>query len=56
MLDPLDPETTMAFKLLYSVKDFLADPPVLSRASFRIRFTWDKRYIEEAAGSTTYRT
>lgn len=39
MLEPFDPETTIAFKLLYSVKDFLADPPVLSRASFRIRLT-----------------
>lgn len=39
MLDPLEPATTMAFRLLYSVRDFLADPPVLSRASLRILFT-----------------
>lgn len=40
MLLPFDPDTTMAFKLLYSVSDFFAEPPVLSRASFRILFTW----------------
>lgn len=45
ILDPLEPETTIAFKLLYSVNDFLAEPPVLSRASFRILFTY--KNIEE---------
>lgn len=40
MLDPLDPATTIAFRLLYSVRDFLAEPPVLSRASLRMRLTW----------------
>jgi len=42
MLEPLDPDTTIAFRLLYSVRDFLAEPPVLSRASFRMRFTCEK--------------
>jgi hypothetical protein len=43
MFDPFDPETTIAFKLLYSVRDFLAEPPVLSRASFRMRFTYKRK-------------
>jgi hypothetical protein len=44
MLEPLDPDTTIAFRLLYSVRDFFAEPPVLSRASFRMRFTCEKSH------------
>lgn len=40
ILEPLAPETTMDLKLLYSERDFWADEPVLSRASFRILLTW----------------
>lgn len=40
ILDPLEPDTTIALKLLYSDKLFWALPPVLSRQSFRMRFTW----------------
>ena len=37
--EPLDPATTITLKLLNSVKDLLAEAPVLSRASFKIRLT-----------------
>ena len=40
MSDPFDPATTMTLKLLNSVSERLAEAPVLSRASLRIRFTW----------------
>ena len=40
ILEPLEPDTTIALKLLYSDKLFWALPPVLSRQSFRMRFTW----------------
>lgn len=40
ILDPFEPATTMDLKLLYSDKDFWAEDPVLSRASFRMRLTW----------------
>ncbi len=40
MSDPLDPATTMTLKLLNSVSERLAEAPVLSRASLRIRLTW----------------
>ena len=39
MSDPFDPATTMTLKLLNSVSERLAEAPVLSRASLRIRFT-----------------
>ncbi|VDO45844.1 unnamed protein product [Brugia timori] len=39
ILDPLEPATTIALKLLYSDKERCALPPVRSRASFSIRFT-----------------
>ena len=45
MLEPFDPETTIALRLLYSVRDFLAEPPVLSRASLRMRFTWKREKL-----------
>ena len=40
ILEPLAPDTTIDLKLLYSDRDFWAEEPVLSRASFRMRFTW----------------
>ena len=40
MSDPFDPATTMTLKLLNSVSERLAEAPVLSRASLRIRLTW----------------
>jgi hypothetical protein len=39
MSEPFDPATTITLKLLNSVKDLLAEAPVLSRASFKIRLT-----------------
>ena len=40
ILEPLEPDTTIALKLLNSDKLFCALPPVLSRQSFSMRFTW----------------
>ena len=40
ILDPLEPAVTITLKLLNSERLFCALLPVLSRASFRIRFTW----------------
>lgn len=40
MLLPLDPASTMDLKLLNSEREACASLPVLSRASFRIIFTW----------------
>ena len=40
ILDPLDPAVTITLKLLNSERLFCALLPVLSRASFKIRFTW----------------
>ena len=37
--EPLEPATTMTLKLLNSVRDLFADPPVLSLASFKILLT-----------------
>ena len=40
IFDPFDPAVTMTLKLLKSDRLLWAELPVLSRASFRIRFTW----------------